>query len=96
MNGERTIVLGENDRVNIRGMDYESRKLTLHHKTTFHSSPNYIVIKVHGGSVWDGNYCPRRYVPAYFEVYQIVSQKGNEIQAQNVFEFPLKRLKLLW
>jgi len=81
--------------VEIVGVDFE-RPLTLHLRT-----PDVIVVRINGGTVWDGNYQPRRYVGVEFLVYTIVkTRKGKRTRAghavenlkvQRVVSFPLRK-----
>lgn len=82
---KRTLIVAEDGSVSVRGLDYEGRKLTVHKR-----NQNYLVIKVAGGGCWSGNYMPRRYVPAQFDVYRIISTKGDTIMAEPLVDFPIR------
>jgi hypothetical protein len=96
--GINRLIVTPDGKVVIPGMDYEGRKLTVHQR-----SRDYLIVKVSSGTGWSGNYQPRRYVAAMFEVYRITGKskpngvylgtRGEEIPVDQLIDFPVRKEK---
>lgn len=90
----RVIVLADG-RCVVPGLDFEGRKVTVHHRTASH-----LVLHITGGSGWSG-VGMRSYTPAKFIVLAIkkagrkqagyLGQVGEELHTTDVVEFDLRR-----
>lgn len=69
--------------VRFPGFDYEGRAIRLHMLTAHH-----LVVKVSGGSTW-ASIGQREYVPAHFEIYDIVGGHGDTLCVEEVIDFPI-------
>lgn len=75
--------------VSFVGMDIGTR-----HAVVAAQNKHAIVIHVPGFLAWNGNYCPRQYVPATTRVYQIVERLADgSLRVEGLIEWDKRRSK---
>lgn len=97
------MIVTTDSRVVFPGMDYEGRKVTIHHRRGQESGAqvgDVVVLHITGGSGW-GGVGMRSYSPAQFEVVRLkakgkkdtryLGHVGQEWHYEHIVEFDIKR-----